>query len=73
MLADETQGIVPRGNLPHVALLDHRHAETVRVIQTLKRSLATRAQPATIERMLRIALELDGAAVAGFGDDPTGR
>ena len=53
--------------LPLVA--HHRRAEAIGIVEPLQRRLAARAERAAVQRVLRISLELDRAAVARLGDD----
>src|SRR6185437_6097398 len=72
LLREPRDGVIPRDRLPRAILLHQRRPETIRIVQSLERRLSAGAQRAAIQRMVRIALELDRAAVARFGDDAAG-
>ncbi len=67
---EQPLGLVPRALPEVVALPDHRARVAVRVVEVLQGGVAPRAQPALRHRMVRIALELDRAALAGLDPQP---
>ncbi len=70
-LAQARDRVVPRDRLPRAVFLHHRRAKAVRIVETLQRRLAARAERAVVQWMIRISFELDRAAVARLDDEPT--
>ena len=64
--------VFPRRRLPRAAFVDHRRAEAIGIVETLRSSLTARAERALAHRMVGIALELEDAAVARLRDHAAG-
>ncbi len=69
-LAQPRDGVVPRDRLPRAVFLHHRRAKAVRIVETLQRRLAARAERAVVQWVIRISFELDRAPVARLDDEP---
>src|SRR5205085_285154 len=61
LLREGGDSLVPGNSLPGRAFAHHRHAQAIRIVESLHRRLSAGTQTAAIERMRRIPFELENA------------
>ena len=68
-LAGALEGFVPGELAPRAVLPGHRSGDAVGIVEPLEPSLPARAQPAAVDGVRGIALDLDGATLARLDQD----